>query len=297
VARHKTGLDEAGKALGEVYRDSLNAINERRRTVKQRLEALQADVARPVDEWERQDKARTDMVQGILSRIDTLSAVSIDTASSDVQARISELQKMEIEHSAFQEMWDAAITNRDKAVDMLTRAFERLQKQEQEAAELAKLRADAAEREARDAEIVRELELEAIRENERREQERLEKERAEASRIQAEQFAARAAEDARVKAEKAAADALAEQQRMHQAELDRLRQEREAKEALERQESEEEARRQSDEEHRQKVMGEVFLCVCGAAKCDSSSKMASHTVRLIVEAIADGRVPHVKMEF
>ena len=234
VARHKTGLDDAGKALGDQFRVKLDAINERRRTIKKKLETLQEDVSRPVDEWERQDKARTDMVHGLLTRIGALSVVSIDTDSSEVHARISELQKMEIEHSAFQEMWDAAVSNRDKAVEMLALAFQRLQKQEQEAAELAKLRADAVERDARDAEEARRREQEATVEAALKEQKRLEKERAEASRIQAEKAAAVAAEAARLKAEKEAADALAERDRQHQAEMARIQKERDDALAVER---------------------------------------------------------------
>lgn len=302
VARHKTSLDEAGKALGDGFRQKLDVINELRRAAKHRLEVLQMDIGRPVDEWEKQEKARVDYVQNVLSQIDRMSSVSLDDKASEVAGRIKTLQSLDIEHSTFAEMWDAAITNRDKAVDMLTRAVERLEKQEEGAAELAKLRAQAAEREARDAAIIRERELEAIRESQRREEERLEQERAEAARIQAEQFAARAAEDARVKAEKAAADTLAEQQRQHEAEIARIKQEQDAKEVEERQKREvaqakadadraAEEKRQSNARHRRKILTEAGETI---ARTHSLCPQAGFS---IAEAIADGRVPHVRMEF
>ena len=318
VARHKTGLDEAGKALGDKFRVELNAINERRRVIKQKLEALQQDVSRPVDEWERQDKARTDMVHGILTRIDALSAVSIDNASSEVQARISELQKMEIEHSAFQELWDAAVSNRDKAVEMLILAFQRLRKQEEERAELDRLRSEAAERVATMEADCRRAEAEKAAAEATVERERLERQRVEAARAKAEEAARIAAEKAAEEAllreatlledqRRRADEALAERDRQHQAELSRIQKERDDFIALERCEREaalareqarrdEDARRQADKGRRFIVMTAVGTAICQILEIDYDTAQGSLVKQLVCD-MSEGRVPHIKMEF
>lgn len=53
VARTKTGIDKAGKELGDEWRTKLNAINADRKAYKDRLQALQDEVRKPLNEWEK----------------------------------------------------------------------------------------------------------------------------------------------------------------------------------------------------------------------------------------------------
>ncbi len=320
VARAKTALDEAGKTLGEEYRVKLDGVNKRRRTAKEKLEALQDEILLPVTQWENQESARIESVKATIARIDMLAMVSLDNTSAEVAQRITELRKIEIEHSAFQDFWDATLAKRDTAVERLTAALERLTKQEADKAELDKLRADADARAAEDARRVAAEEAAAKKAHDEKvaadakaERERIEAERQEQARAQALQAATIAAEEAKAEAERRAlaaleaekaqaAEALAEKERQHQAEIARLQRERDEKDAAERQEREaalareqaqrdEDARRQSDEEHRQKVMDEAGQAI------EQIMLVSTATAAVLVRAIIAGQVPHCRIEF
>jgi colicin import membrane protein len=320
VARAKTSLDDAGKVMGEEYRTKLDAVNKLRRDAVKMCEALQADIMKPVTEWEAQEKARVESVQAVLARIEALQVVDLSMKSDEVKARIAELERMEIEHSMFQEMWDSAVTSRDRGVSMLTAAVARLKQMEDQNAELERLRADAALREKADAERAAAAEAQRQREESERlaaeaeaERQRVEAQRKEDARKQAAEAAERAAAEAKAAAERQAAEAieaekrraeaaLAEQQRQHQEELARLQRERDEKEAEERREREaaeeraraqreEEARRHADAEHRARIHREAADALWKAAKLDT------FTAQLVIDAIADGRVPHVTIQF
>jgi colicin import membrane protein len=304
VARHKTALDAAGKAMTDDWRKKTNEVNARRNKASDVMEALQAEIKKPVAEWETQEASRLKWCQDIMAQFDRDGRVSIDDTADAVTARLGVIKAIEINFGEFAEMFDTAVSAKHVAVETLTAAVARLTKQEADSAELERLRLDAAQRAEEDAARVAAEEAEKLAAEARAARERIEAERAEAARKQAEAAAAIAAEQAKAEAERQAiraleeekaraANALAEQQRLHQEEIARVQREADAKAAAEARVKEEDARRAADADHREEIVARVM----DEAAHDVARIMlvSESTAGVLVRAIADGRVRNVKM--
>jgi DNA repair exonuclease SbcCD ATPase subunit len=169
VARTKTAIDDAGKALGEDYRKRLKGIDDHRKLVRDALDALKDEVRKPLTDWENAEQARVRAIEDRRKEIQriTLSPRSTSTEIATEIARVTGFYT----GFDFQEQGDLA--EREFAAVM---------------ARLQDAKAAAEEREAREAEL----------ERARAEQERM---RAEMDRVRREQEAAAAAEAARVRAQ------------------------------------------------------------------------------------------------
>jgi colicin import membrane protein len=304
VARHKTALDAAGKAMTDDWRKKTNEVNARRNKASDAMEALQAEIKKPVTEWETQEASRVKWCQDIMAQIDRDGRVSIDDTADAVQVRLGVIETIKINFGEFAEMFDAAVSAKHVAVETLAAAVARLTKQEADSAELYRLRSDAALRAEEDAARVAAEEAEKLAAEARAARERIEAERAEAACKKAEE----AAEQAKAESERQAAQALeqerlraaaglAEQHRQHQEELARIQREADAKAAAEARVKEEDARRAADMEHREEIMARVMEAMCMVAGCDVGSPRAESILGPVVRAITDGRIPNVRMIF
>jgi hypothetical protein len=175
IARSKTALDDMGAKLTEEWRQRTNAVNADRRVARDRLDKLKAEFRAPLTNWENAQKERVAAHENALRELDSLCQ-NVPLASADIAARLVRLPDFD------NRRWEE-FSNR--AEDMLMRVRKVLQDahdaavtREEEAAELARLR--AAEIKRRDEEIERQ-----IKERDRR----LAEEAAENARQQAEQDA------------------------------------------------------------------------------------------------------------
>lgn len=103
VARSKTTLDDLGKKLGEDIRGKLKTIDNERKKIKDKLDALKNDVRKPLDEWEEKEKKR---IEGIKARISDLrnfvGAITAENPfpdSSLLKKKLAELNDIEIYES------------------------------------------------------------------------------------------------------------------------------------------------------------------------------------------------------
>ncbi len=319
VARTKTAIDDAGKKLNEEARARINAVDESRREIRAQLDALRDDVRRPLTDWEEAEKERAKVAAEELDTIRAMKRVDLDDAAANVAERIATLTAMSIDAAVHASSVGYAESLRLDAIDALTTAHQRLVREEEERAELARLREEAAARELRDE---RERQ-----EREEAERQRRDAEEAEARRIAAEAAAAeakaqaetqqRAREEAAAKAaaeraqaeaerkareereatERAHAEALAAEKRRadqaeaaRKAEADRIAKEEAAAKAEAQQVAAEQARREADRAHRGKIMGEAKAAIisCGVDE---------QTAKAIVLAIAANNVPHISIAF
>lgn len=300
VAQSKVALDNAGKKLTEDARAQIDAVNEERRKIKARLDALRDDVRKPLDDWEAKEAER---VSALEARRDRLrDAQPADDTSEAIEALMRRIEATAIDDS-WQEFIGQAATIKDNRLSTLRASLDAAKRREFEAAELARLREEAAAREEADRARREAEEAEAARvAEERAEAERaarIEKEKkdaAERAAIEAErrakEEAAKAQKEAEDRAEaerKAAADREAELQRQieheraraeaaAQAERDRIAQERKASDDAK-------AKREADASHRNKIAGDIAAALRTMAGNASPENIA--------EALIAGKIPHI----
>lgn len=309
IARSKTALDDAGKTLTEDKRAEIKKVDEARKVIRDKLDALKEEARKPLTEWEAAEEARVAEVKRVIASLQDAAVVSIDDSADTVKDRLDTIRGVEITDEVFQEYEAAARAQLATATATLTAAAERLEREALERAELERLRQEKAEREEREAEERRASEAKA--QAEREEQARIERE-AEEKRLAEErvaQAAKRAAEEAAAAAErkareeqeardKAHADALAaekcradEAEAAQKAEADRIAAEKAAAEREAEAQRKADAKRAADREHRGKVMGTAKAAIMAAGG------VGEEAAKKIVLAIGAGEIPAVSIQF
>lgn len=238
VARSKTYIDNAGKDLVADLKALPKQIDESRRVVRERLDALKDEVRRPLTEWEA-EQAR----------------IAAEKAAEEERMRIEAEQKaalealrkqVEVDHEMALLMNDAF--DREQAEKKAEAERQRIAREE----EIARQAEEKAKREAAEK-AQREIDAAAAREREAI----LAKERAERERIEAQQRAEREQREAAERAEREKQAAVEAERRKAQEEADRIRREAEKREQArlteEKRKAEEEARRAADVEHRRGI--------------------------------------------
>lgn len=268
VARSKTYIDNAGKDLVAELKALPKQIDESRRIVRERLDALKDEVRKPLTDWENSESARKEALQQRLADLrslaDVIDGVGSYLPSVEIQQRIESAKAVALDDS-WQEVAAEAGVAKDATIQQLEAALIVAKQREHEAAELERLRKEAeekarlereenirreaAEQARRDAEKKAKAELEAAARREAEEKARAEL--AERQRIEVEQRAAREKQEAVARAEREKAAAV-------EAERLKAKQAEEARLAEEQRKSEEEARRAADKEHRRTINRRVI---------------------------------------
>lgn len=254
VARSKTALDNIGKELVAELKDVPKKIDAERKRMRDLLDQWRDDVRRPLTEWEQAEDARIALhkadLQGLLDQAAVLDGLSAAVISD----RIALVESTAI-NDAWEEYESEAHRAKAHALEVLSAALTQREAYEAEQAELARLRAEAVEREqkereeriAREAadrakqeaeakaraeiEIANKREAEAKAAAERRELEfKLAAEKAEREKLEAEKRAVQATKDAEARV-KAAAEAERQRIAKEQAEALAEQQKREANKA------------------------------------------------------------------
>jgi len=311
VSKSKAELDRQGKALTEQQRAEINAVNASRKAASDRLDALRDEVRAPVTKWEAMEELRVQKLKDRLAAIDA-GRVDLFYPADQIRAVYDEIVALEIG-----EDWAeySVIAHAKKASEVarlagyLTAATER----EAQAAELAKLRAEAdaraeADRARAEQEAARAAEDRAQAEakrlaDEATERARVAAEKADADRIAAEKAEAEraaqierdkleAADNARIEAAEVAAQQRAEDAARHQreiaeakAETERAAQaERDRIAAQEKAASDARAKREADQAHRAKIKADIVSALTAIAGAASPLQIA--------DALMDGKIPH-----
>lgn len=204
VARSKTALDGAGAELKAEWLAKSNAIDAERRTIRADLDALKAEISKPVDDYEAAIEAKRKANEDAVAAMESLTTGLSDLASADIADRQTQLAIV-AEFDWAPEFIVRASRVRDGVAAQLVVAHGKAQEREAEAAAEAQRAAEEAERQR----------LAAVQAQKERE-ERIAAEAAETARLAAEAKAAREAEER-------AAAVLATQQeteRLAQAERD-----------------------------------------------------------------------------
>lgn len=145
VARAKTALDDAGKELVAEQKKIPNRIDATRRYVKTKLEMWQADVRKPLDDWETAENAR---IAGHTANLDRIGAWTRDVnqTATVLRERVAAVEAVEVTETACEEFLDAYRTAKAHAISTLGAALVLRERYEAEQAELAALRREKEER-------------------------------------------------------------------------------------------------------------------------------------------------------
>jgi hypothetical protein len=302
-ASSKTYLDGLGKALSDDLRAQIAPINDERNKIKTCCDELRDKVRQPLTDFENKEKQR---VADIEERIHTIEdfinvQLALITTSESAKDALDRINKIEVDET-FEEFELAATKAKAAAVTQLEAKFIVLQNAEKEKAEAERLEKERLEkeREEREKKIAEEAATKARKEaEEKARQERLEKEikeKEEKERLEKEKLEAQLAKEKaekeqkeseeRAEQEKKEAAAKAEREKIEAIESEKKRQAEEQKAKVEAEE-----KRQANAKHRNKILQEIEddFKACG----DFNVKEAM----AFVEAVLDGDIRHIKIEF
>ncbi|HBR5493360.1 hypothetical protein H0E90_20910 [Klebsiella pneumoniae] len=265
VARSKTYIDNAGKDLVAELKALPKQIDESRRVVRERLDALKDEVRRPLTEWEAEQER--------IKAEEAMNALHVEALAMNEDFDRQLAARIESDHEMALLMNDAF--DREQADKAAEAERQRIAHEE----EIKRLAAAAAAREV-EQRAQREREEAALREAALKAQ----AEQAERYRIAAEQ-----------KAEADKQAAIEAERRKAQEEADRIRREAEQREqarlAEEKRKADEQARREADVKHRKAVGTEIVKALMA-----NTSLTRDQAIEVLI-AVKDGRIPHTGISY
>lgn len=293
VAKTKTLIDGAGKKLVAGIKSRSQAIDAGRKECRDRLDALKAEIRKPVTEFEEQEKARIDKHQLDLADLEGM-AFDLPSDSDTLKEILSECKEVSTEdRQEFQERFETTMkTVLEKVDTALTEAIkaeeeraelEKLRKEKEEREKQDRIRQEKEEREAREKKLAEEAAEKAKAEAQAEAQRKLDEQAAEAQRKMDEQ----AAESRRKLEEAAREKAEAEQ---------KAAQEKQAREAEAKRIADEEAAKLADKKHVNGIKKAVYtaiLDVITEARSEDPEKIA----KVICTAINAGEIEHVTINY
>lgn len=275
VARSKTYIDNAGKDLVAELKALPKQIDESRRLVRERLDALKDEVRRPLTEWEAEQE-----------RIKAEEAMNAMHAEALVMNENIDLQRA-IQYESDHEM---ALLMNEKIDREREEARQKAEQAKREHEERIKREAEEKARREADEAAKREIEAAAAREREAL----LAKELAERERIESEQRAEREKKEALAKAERERIAAEEKAKREKEEAIQRERAAAEAREqarlAEEKRIKDEEARRAADKEHRKTINNKALQDLIAAGVPEECAK-------LCITAIAKGNITAISINY
>ena len=270
VARCKVRLDDAGKELVAELKALPTAIDANRRAMRDRLDALRDETRAPLTQWEADQQRQVEFVDAIKAM-----PIQAQGATADrLRELINGLKARDLLQAP--DFAEEALKAQQMVLRELERMLEERRQDDADAAELARLRKEAAEHQAQEAEAqqIRDANARALQEAEqaraRAEQEKI---AAEQRAQDAEATAARAKADSAAAAEKAAQDV-----RDRQAEDDR-----QAKVA--------EQRRAADKEHRRAINVEAMKDLM------TNAGLTPEQAQAVIIAIYNQTISHVAITY
>ena len=265
VARSKTYIDNAGKALVAELKALPKQIDESRRVVRERLDALKDEARRPLTEWEAEQER--------IKAEEAMNALHVEALAMNEDFDRQMAARIESDHEMALLMNDAF--DREQADKAAEAERQRIAHEE----EIKRLAAAAAAREV-EQRAQREREEAAHREAVLKAQ----AEQAERDRIAAEQ-----------KAEADKQAAIEAERRKAQEEADRIRREAEQREqarlAEEKRKADEQARREADVKHRKAVGTEIVKALL------ANTSLTRDQAIEVLTAVKDGRIPHTGISY
>ncbi|HCF8131608.1 TPA: hypothetical protein NIV00_003822 [Klebsiella quasipneumoniae] len=265
VARSKTYIDNAGKDLVAELKALPKQIDESRRVVRDRLDALKDEVRRPLTEWEAEQER--------IKAEEAMNALHAEALAMNEEFDRQLAARIESDHEMALLMNDAF--DREQAEKKAESERQRIAREE----EIKRQAEEKAKREAAE-QAQREIDAAAAREREA---------------ILAKERAEREQREAAERAEREKQAAVEAERRKAQEEADRIRREAEQREqarlAEEKRKADEQARREADVKHRKAVGVEVVKALM------ANTSLTRDQAIEVLTAVKDGRIPHTGISY
>lgn len=265
VARSKTYIDNAGKDLVAELKALPKQIDESRRVVRERLDALKDEVRRPLTEWEA--------AQERIKAEEAMNALHVEALAMNEDFDRQLAARIESDHEMALLMNDAF--DREQAEKKAEAERQRIVREE----EIKRLAEEKAKREAAE-QAQREIEAATAREREA---------------ILAKERAEREQREAAERAEREKQAAVEAERRKAQEEADRIRREAEQREqarlAEEKRKADEQARREADVRHRKAVGAEVVKALM------ANTSLTRDQAIEVLTAVKDGHIPYTGISY
>ncbi|HBQ8567158.1 TPA: hypothetical protein L9A86_001770 [Klebsiella pneumoniae] len=265
VARSKTYIDNAGKDLVAELKALPKQIDESRRVVRERLDALKDEVRRPLTEWEAEQER--------IKAEEAMNALHVEALAMNEEFDRQLAARIESDHEMALLMNDAF--DREQAEKKAEAERQRVAREE----EIKRLAEEKAKREAAE-QAQREIDAAAAREREA---------------ILAKERAEREQREAAERAEREKQAAVEAERRKAQEEADRIRREAEQREqarlAEEKRKADEQARREADVKHRKAVGTEIVKALL------ANTSLTRDQAIEVLTAVKDGRIPHTGISY
>ena len=276
VARSKTYIDNAGKDLVAELKALPKQIDESRRLVRERLDALKDEVRRPLTEWEAEQER--------IKAEEAMNAKHEEALAMNAEFDLQRAAKIEADHEMALLMNEKIDREREEARQKAEQAKrEHEERIKREAEENARREADEAAKREIEAAAARGREATLAKERAEREAKEL-AEKAEHDRIEAEQRAEREKKEAAEKAEREKEEAIQRERAAAEArEQARLAEEKRIKD--------EEARRAADENHRKVIGTAVVNGLIAHAGLSREDAIAAFV------ALKENLIPHVNINY
>ncbi|HDU4863386.1 hypothetical protein [Klebsiella pneumoniae] len=265
VARSKTYIDNAGKDLVAELKALPKQIDESRRVVRERLDALKDEVRRPLTEWEAEQER--------IKAEEAMNALHAEALAMNEE---------------FDRQLAARIESDHEMALLMNDAFDREQAEKKAEAERQRI--------AREEEIKRQAEEKAKREAAEQAQREIDAAAArECEAILAKERAEREQREAVERAEREKQAAVEAERRKAQEEADRIRREAEQREqarlAEEKRKADEQARREADVKHRKAVGTEIVKALL------ANTSLTRDQAIEVLTAVKDDRIPHTGISY
>ncbi|HIE9831617.1 TPA: hypothetical protein ACXRZR_001243 [Klebsiella variicola subsp. variicola] len=265
VARSKTYIDNAGKDLVAELKALPKQIDESRRVVRERLDALKDEVRRPLTEWEAEQER--------IKAEEAMNALHVEALAMNED---------------FDRLLAARIESDHEMALLMNDAFDREQGEKKAEAERQRI--------AHEEEIKRQAEEKAKREAAEQAQREIDAAAArEREAILAKERAEREQREAAERAEREKQAAVDAERRKAQEEADRIRREAEQREqarlAEEKRKADEQARREADVKHRKAVGTEIVKALL------ANTSLTRDQAIEVLTAVKDGRIPHAGISY
>lgn len=265
VARSKTYIDNAGKDLVAELKALPKQIDESRRVVRERLDALKDEVRRPLTEWEAE--------QELIKAEEAMNAMHAEALEMNIKFDQELAAKFEADHEM------ALLMDKDIDRERADKAAEAERQRIAREEEIKRLAEEKAKREAAE-QAQREIDAAAAREREA---------------ILAKERAEREQREAAERAEREKQAAVEAERRKAQEEADRIRREAEQREqaslAEEKRKADEQARREADVKHRKAVGTEIVKALL------ANTSLTRDQAIEVLTAVKDGRIPHTGISY
>lgn len=287
VARSKTYIDNAGKDLVAELKALPKQIDESRRIVRERLEALKDEVRRPLTEWEAEQER--------IKAEEAMNELHAEALEMNIKFDQELAAKFEADHEMALLMNDAFDRDaKEKAEEAERQRIAREEELKRQAAEKAKREAD--EKAAAEIAAAQKREADAIAAKAQAELlAKQTQERAEREAKEAQERTAKLAQEAREKAEREKQEAIAAEQRKAQEAADKVRREAEAKEAArlaeEKRKADELAKREADVKHRKTVGTNIVNALT------SHTSLTREQAIEVLTALKDDLIPCAKIHY